>query len=293
MNSAAADAEPPRITMDVAEALAVGAPVEPLHPAVAAVLRHRELSGQDTTASAVLGQLRSRISDHDGAQRVLAHWRGRGAELLAAADLASALLPQRDGAPWRFEGAIHFVLGYDIAVASPPDVVVNADHGNFRNNPPEVAHYVTHEAHHVGFLERRSMPSLEHLERREQQLRLIAFMTQMEGMAVHAAYGPRQRNNALNADEDYRIYTDSGFAALVLERYAQVRNQVLQGPEVVDGQTIGAVLTAMSSGERLWYRAGALAAWSMERRLGTEMLAASVDEPALFDAMVEIALVEE
>jgi hypothetical protein len=49
---------------------------------------------------------------------------------------------------------------------------------------------------------------------------------------------------------------------------------------------VGALLTAMSSGERIWYQFGALACWELERTRGRPALIASITSPDLFAKVV-------
>ena len=292
----AASAERPRVSTSCAEALLAHAAAPSReardrllsHPALVAVVRHQQMSGKaNADPGEVLDRLAGAIRDPEGAAKVLDTWRGREAELLEAADASAALLP----AGVRFSGEVHFVVGYDIAVASPPDVLVNADHPHFVADPEDVAFYVVHEAHHVGFLAARPMPEISRLDDPVRLRALIRFMTQMEGMAVHAAFAPRRDASALTADEDYEVYLDAGFVQDVVDRYREVWGRV-DDSRALTGQEIGEILGAMSSGERLWYRFGAVVADRVERRLGRGTLIRSIAEPGLFWAEAEGLLSE-
>lgn len=251
-------------------------------PELAALLRHRRLSGdRSVTAHELLTRVLA-AAPEDGTRAVLDRWQLHEAELIAAADRSAHYLPPGHD----FGGQVHFVIGYDIAVAAPPDVAINAAHAHFREQPEEVAHYVTHEAHHVGFLSLRTLPSLERLREPGELTRLVHFLTQMEGMAVHSVYEPRRDAGHLGADDDYRLYEDPEEAARVTRRYAEVL-ALAGGTETLADETIGQVLEAMSSGERLGYRFGALASWTLERDEGRDALVSSVADPRVFRRKVD------
>lgn len=255
-------------------------------PALAALLRHRRLSGDTSiTADELLARVLDEAEDVAGTRTVLDRWQPRPAELIAAADRSRRHLPPGRG----FGGHVYLVVGYDIAVATPPDIAVNAAHAHFRERPEEVAHYVTHEAHHVGFLSLRSMPSLENLSDPAELTGLVRFLTQLEGMAVHSAYEPRRAAGHLGADADYRLYEDAAEAARVTRRYAEVL-ALAASPGPLSDETIGQVLEAMSSGERLWYRFGALVSWTLEREQGRDELVASITEPEQFQRTADALL---
>ena len=188
-------------------------------------------------------------------------------------------------------GAIYFVTGYDIGVASPPDVAINIAHPRFLRDHAEVGHYVTHEVHHLGFLARRRMPSLARLQEPIVISSIIRYMTQMEGMAVHAAYAGRATAGALGADADYAVYRDKGAAKKTIARYGEILSLTKQKAPL-SSQQINTILGAMSSGERLWYRVGALAARRVERDHGVAVLARTIDDPARFHTAVAALLAD-
>ncbi len=114
-------------------------------------------------------------------------------------------------------------------------------------------------------------------------------MAHMEGMAVHAAYEGRRAQGHLDADADYRVYVDPAAGEAARLRFAEVLASVpTDGP--VPGATVGAVLEAMSSGERLWYRFGALACHRMEASVGRRRLVASLRDATEFEAFAKTLL---
>lgn len=247
-------------------------------PALATLVRHQRMSGnRGSSPPALLSRILSKKNDVSGANRVLRAWRGRDAELSRYAGAAGRFLPS----DIVIRGTLYFVIGYDIGVAAPPDIAINVAHNHFIKAPSEVGHYVTHETHHLGFLAKRKMPPLERLNVPSVVHRLIRFMTQMEGMAVHAAYAGRRAAGAVDADGDYTIYNDISAAKRIVTRYKAVVEAV--GTKTLSPRLVGATLGAMSSGERLWYRFGAIVAHRIERHDGVQALVDSVEHPRRFE----------
>ncbi len=250
------------------------------HPALAALVRHQQMSGNPSPdKEQILDGILASPWNTKSAASNLEYLRDREPELWEAALASSSYLP--DGA--LIDGELFLIVGYDIGVASPPDMVLNVAHQNFVDEPAEFAFYATHEAHHVGFLSQREFPDLAHLDDPAALAALIAFSTQMEGMAVHAALPAREAANALGVDPDYAVYTDKEKANQTIDRYREVLG-LLDGLDQVDGATINQVLGAMSSGERLWYQFGALVARQIEQESGRDALVGTIADPATFDA---------
>lgn len=248
------------------------------HPALAALLRHKRMSGGTSTEAELLDAVLGNVADEAGAKRVLAFWHGREALLGERVDAAAQHLPA--GHP--FVGTLFLVVGYDIGVATPPDIAINVAHPHFVAAPTEVGYYALHEAHHVGFMAERGTPPLDNLTQAASLRRLVQYVTQLEGMAVHAAYAERARGGALAADEDYAVYLDEREARRIIDRYGVVLAMI---PETgsVEPPVLGAVLEAATSGERLAYRFGALVARQLEATAGRAGLIESIRKPQGFD----------
>ncbi len=258
------------------------------HPALAALVRHQQMTGNPAaTAESVLDRIPLSIVNVRGGLAVLERWRGREHDLATHAAAALDYLPPGT----RLEGTLFLVAGYDIGIAAPPDMALNVAHLHFVEHPEELGPYATHEAHHVGFLARRPFPALRGLDDPFRLADVIAFLTQMEGMAVHAAYPGRLAAGTLGNDGDYLVYTDAGEAARVRDRYREVLGR-LDGRETLWPFEIGEILEAMSSGERLWYRFGALVAAELERAAGRAALVDTIDDPSAFAATAAALLGE-
>ena len=262
------------------------------HRALGVLLRHQRMSGNPRPdADALLRRILAEPGDTEGATDVLTTWRGREKELRSNSAAAERLLPASAPSLESLGGVIYFVVGYDIGVAAPPDVVINVAHRHFAAHPGEVGPYITHEAHHVGFLSIRGAPSLDGIDDPARLLALIRFFTHLEGMGVHAAYAARRAAGTLGLEPDYAVYADEKLARRTCERYREVL-QDASSPAPLAPPVVGRILDAMSSGERLWYRVGALAAREIERQRGRASLAATVEAPGTFHRAVE-ALVRD
>lgn len=248
-------------------------------PAFAALIRHQILSGNPSPDEDILlsGVLQN-IPDRNGARILMEKWENRDNDIIEYSREALRYLPCKT---W-LSGRIFFVTGYDIGIAAPPDVAINIAHQHFINHPDDVGYYLTHEVHHLGFLSYRTMPPImESLRTRKGLLDLIFFMTQMEGMAVHAAYNRRKAEGHLEDDDDYRLYYDPAKCLHIRTRFREICDSIADKESPSDAE-ISATLNAMSSGERLWYRYGALVSAKLENEHGLEALVASIEEPDIF-----------
>ena len=256
------------------------------HPALASLVQHQKISGNAAaSASTLLDGILGKAVDVDAVSSVLDWARDHEDEVSRHALMALEYLP----ASVHLFGRIYLVTGYDIGIASPPDVAINVAHDHFLDAPQEIEHYATHEAHHLGFLALRRPPALAGLDDPHRLLEVVHFFTQMEGMAVHAAYPERRLARALETDSDYRIYTDQVHARSICSRYLEVLSPALAGEPLRD-QDVGTILGAMSSSERLWYRVGALVSEQIEREQGRGALIASIQAPEMFRAATETLL---
>lgn len=252
------------------------------HAALEAVIRHQRLAGnQEATREDALARILESARRTRPTSRILDAWAGRDRELAEYVAGAALYLPPE----LQFSGTLFFVVGYDIGVAAPPDIVLNVGHDHFQTAPSEVGFYATHEAHHVGFMALRRAPALTELNDPRHLGAIIRYMTQLEGMGVHAAYLLRKERGCLGADHDYRVYADAAEAHRVTARYAELTTTLSKASRLSD-EDVGAILNAMSSGERVWYQFGALACWTMEQARGRRALTESIEAPDLFDATV-------
>ena len=249
------------------------------HPALEAIHRHQQLSGrQHESNESLLSQIIERARRERPTSRVLDAWTGRKERLIDFANASAAYLPPEA----RFSGTVFLVMGYDIGVAAPPDVVLNVAHEHFQAAPSELGFYATHEAHHVGFFSRRAPPELRDLNEPERLLAIIRYITQLEGMGVHAAYPLRLAQGSVGHDHDYQVYVDASEARKVALRYRELTTKLDGRKTALSEEEVGEILTVMSSGDRIGYQFGALVASFLERTSGRARLIESIANPRLF-----------
>ncbi len=259
----------------------------PERPPSFAICRCRamQMSGNMGTPEGVVKRALAANIDVSRLEGILAAPTLRSEQLAESAALALDHLPA--GAV--LDGKVFFVIGYDIGIAAPPDVAINVGHEHFLHTSTEVAHYITHEAHHVGFMGFRPPPPMAGLDDARTLRRIVAYFTELEGRAVHAARDRREREGQLGDDDDYRIYVDSREARRIARRYLEQCSTLESSAHLSDDQ-LGAVMEAMTSGERLFYRAGALVCRALDRERGRRYLADSVAVEGEFQAHVKRVL---
>jgi hypothetical protein len=179
-------------------------------------------------------------------------------------------------AGFRFRGATLFLTyGYDIGVALAPCASLNGAHTKFNGHPRELVYYAIHELHHVGFMTCQAPLRIADLATCADVLRFVEYATQLEGMAVHAAWDRRRREDALAADGDYVALGDEAAMQAAEARYWEICESLRRrGTQKADAEAL-ATIERLSS-ERLWYRVGARMAARIEDRLGHEALTALV-----------------
>ncbi len=191
-------------------------------------------------------------------------------------------------ADFRFHGTLFLIFGYDIGVAFGNSASLNCAHLHFAEHPAELQYYAIHELHHVGFMSYQPPPRLADIKTCSDLLRLVEYSTQLEGMAVLAAYERRRAEKALEGDADYVALQDEARMERNEKLYFDDLHYLEKhGKEPADGAA-WAVITRMSSGERLWYRVGARMAQKIEQTSGRAALVALIAQgPANFLASYE------
>jgi len=183
------------------------------------------------------------------------------------------------------DGKVFFTWGYDIGVAVWRNASLNLAHHRFREDPSEVWYYCIHELHHTLVMKDHPMPRLADVKDTRQFLKLIQYLTFLEGTAVYAAYDARARGGALAADPDYVALENP----TVMKDYEQAFFRLYQQVEGFEWRSLvdedWALLDELSEGDRLWYRVGARMAETIDRESGREALRRAVQEGpvAFFD----------
>ena len=182
-------------------------------------------------------------------------------------------------AGFRFHGSLFLTFGYDIGVALAPNASLNGASRRFDGKPRELLYYAIHELHHVGVMTYQPPPRIADIKTCADVLRLVDYSTELEGLAVYAARTRRAAEHALLADPDY-VALESGEQMRILEqRYdEQYRYLKGRGNQPADKEAL-AVIDRMSSGDRLWYRVGAMMAGRVEAGFGHAALVSLIVKP--------------
>jgi hypothetical protein len=260
-------------------------------PAIAHILNHARNFDYDVPKDSRMALVRSLLGpqSEEGprsavCQRCLAYFSG---PMLADPHWVNDALRYLP-ANFRFHGTLFLTFGYDIGVALAPNASLNCTHSHFDQRPEELLYYAIHELHHIGYMSYHAPPRLVDVKSCADLLRLVEYSTQMEGMAVLAAYQRRRDEHALADDTDYVALEDAGRMKTDRASYlADYDYLKVRGNQPADADA-WAVIDRMSSGERLWYRVGAYMAQRIEGSEGRAALVALVERgPAQFMATYE------
>jgi hypothetical protein len=184
---------------------------------------------------------------------------------------------------FRFHGSLFLTFGYDVGAALAPNASLNGASPHFDGKPRELLYYAIHELHHVGLNTYQPPPRVGDIKTCADILRLVDYSTELEGLGVLAARPRRAAENALQSDPDY-IALENQDRMRELEKQYDGQYRYLQGRgnEPADKDAFE-VVDRMSSGDRLWYRVGAMMAARIENKLGRSALLEIVakDHPTL------------
>jgi Putative zinc dependent peptidase (DUF5700) len=186
---------------------------------------------------------------------------------------------------FRFHGTLFLTFGYDIGVALAPNASLNGAHEHFAGHPRELLYYAIHELHHVGFQSLRPPPRVDAIKTAADVRRFVEYATQMEGLAVAAAWERRSLEEAVGAAGDYVALGDENVMQKEEARYFELYDGLLAEGDPKDADEVLARIDRFSSGDRLWYRVGARMAAAIERKRGRAALVEMIGgDPARFIA---------
>ncbi len=200
---------------------------------------------------------------------------------IARTDYAQRICLQYLPAGFAYSSRLCFTIGYDLGIVYLNNSSVNISHKHYLETYSELKYYSIHELHHAGFvmLKKNYMPSLD-ITTYGEMLSLIAYFTQLEGMAVYAAYDERQKEKALNNDEDYVALQNAKTMQKFTKRYFEIFNHFQSNPNDTLTENDWKMMGEMSSDNRLWYRVGALMAMEIDKNFGRETLTGLIAQPS-------------
>ena len=178
---------------------------------------------------------------------------------------------------FHFHATLFLTYGYDIGVAFGPSASLNCTQVHFDGHPRELTYYAIHELHHVGFMSIKPPRKFSDVKTCRDLLRMARYHTQLEGMAVLAAWQRRSDEHALNDDSDYVALQDEAEMkreeALYFDKLKQLADR---GDQPADKEA-WAIFESFSA-QRLWYRVGARMAQRIEQTSGRAALVALISE---------------
>jgi hypothetical protein len=242
------------------------------HPAAKGVHSHAVRFGNTEKGLAGFWEERLRGVTADAVDRARAnvgYMADNTGRFRAAFDELTGYLPQ----DLELRCHLYAVVGYDIGIVSDGDAYLNLAHSVYQDQR-ELVYFAMHELHHVAYTHYQPIYSFSDLKTTMDLRRVVMYSTHLEGLAVHAAYEKRRREDGLN-HVDYRIYGDPGKRSRVIEEYFSIWEDLRSRPERSFREDDFEIIERLS-GERLWYVAGLHMALTVDERLGRERLTETI-----------------
>lgn len=178
---------------------------------------------------------------------------------------AAAHLPEEV----RPNNPLYITWGYDIGVAMDDRASLNFTHTHFLENREEIWFYCIHEVHHTGVMQIHPMPDkISDIDTVQELYDFARYATFLEGLAVHAARDARREASALGHDRDYLALEDVKSLDRIVGAYWKNLSFLKSEIGVPLNKVHWQVVEDMSSGDRLWYVAGAAMAAEIESHQG-------------------------
>lgn len=199
---------------------------------------------------------------------------------VAATDYPQQICLQYLPKGFKFSSRLCFTIGYDLGITYEGNSSVNVAHTHYLGNASEIKYYSIHELHHAGFFTLKKYSPSPNVKTYGEMLALIAYLTELEGMAVYAASAERKKDNTLNNDSDYVALQDTARMKKYIQRYFEIYDHFLSDSTKILSDKDWAMFTELSSGDRLWYRVGSKMAEIIDRRSGREKLNGLIAGPS-------------
>jgi len=179
--------------------------------------------------------------------------------------------------------AIYPIVGYDAGIGLREAVCLNANWAVYLDRPEEFLYMMVHEATHVLYGRRNSMPELASVVTPREWLSLFRRMTQEEGFAVYAPLALRRERGHMGDEShpimrDYQVLLSPGRLAWYLERYREVARQLAGKGHT--GKTVNPgdadrdwLMTVVFGPHRLTYRVGCELVWRIGDGGGPQAIA--------------------
>jgi hypothetical protein len=165
---------------------------------------------------------------------------------------------------------VYLNFGYDNIVFGE-NVALNLDFRQFNLDKRESLYYLIHELAHAGYVRYHPLPDLSSIRTNRQLLKVVRYLTQLEGMGVKSALRLRIREGGL-LDNDYRILLNDIERARRVYLYFKLLCRLESN--LSEGSKSHAEFFQKMSGRktRLWYIMGCHMAQEIEKWCGSETL---------------------
>jgi hypothetical protein len=190
-----------------------------------------------------------------------------------------------------FNTIVYLNLGYDNIVFGE-NIALNLNSRQFSLDKRESVYYLIHELAHAGYVRYHPLPELWNIRTKGELLKVVKFLTHLEGMGVISALRMRIRENGLR-DNDYRILLNDVERARRVNHYFRLISELERNSDKEVDEPDSRLVDEMSGKEtRLWYITGCHMAQEIEKHLGLETLRNLVRQGSeeFFDTYLEVAL---
>lgn len=189
-----------------------------------------------------------------------------------------------------FNTTVYLNVGYDNIVFGD-DVALNLNSRQFNLDKRESVYYLIHELAHAGYVRYHPLPELRNVKTNRELLKVVKFLTHLEGMGVISALKLRILEGSL-LDNDYKTLLNDAERARRVGHYFRLISKLENNLDKEVNESRLQILEKMSGKEtRLWYITGCHMAQEIEKRRGIETLRNLVKQGSeeFFDTYLESA----
>jgi hypothetical protein len=168
-----------------------------------------------------------------------------------------------------FNTTVYFNVGYDNIVFGE-DIALNLNFQQFSQDKRESVYYLIHELAHAGYVRYHPLPELRNIRTNRELLKIVKFLTHLEGMGVISALRLRILEEGL-LDNDYRILLNDAERTRRVNHYFRLISELESNlNKQVDESSFFEKMSGKET--RLWYITGCHMAQQIEKRYGIETL---------------------
>ena len=154
-----------------------------------------------------------------------------------------------------FNTTVYLNVGYDNIVFGE-DVALNLNSRQFNLDKRESVYYLIHELAHAGYVRYHPLPELRNVKTNRELLKVVKFLTHLEGMGVISALKLRILEGGL-LDNDYKILLNDAERVRRVGHYFRLVSKLESNLDKEVNESRLQILEKMSGKEtRLWYITG-------------------------------------